>query len=167
MFNSLKRKLLGTPMATAQARHERLAKIPALAIFCSDALSSVAYAPEEIALVLVLAGTAALSLSVPIAIAIATLIAIVATSYWQTIHAYPAGGGAYTVAKENLGVLPGLVAGASLLVGYVLTVAVSISSGIAIMFDPCSTAAGNFAVTVATLRSIGTVRSSVATFAAE
>jgi amino acid transporter len=131
MFQALKRVLVGTPMATAQARQERLAKIPALAIFCSDALSSVAYAPEEIRLVLIMAGAAALSLSVPIAIAIATLIAIVATSYWQTIHAYPAGGGAYTVAKENLGTLPGLVAGASLLVGYVLTVAVSVAAGVA------------------------------------
>jgi amino acid transporter len=118
-------------MTTAQARHERLAKIPALAIFCSDALSSVAYAPEEIRLVLILAGAAALSFSVPIAVAITTLIAIVATSYWQTIHAYPAGGGAYTVAKENLGLLPGLTAGASLLVGYVLTVAVSVAAGVA------------------------------------
>ena len=118
-------------MTTAQARLERLAKIPALAIFCSDALSSVAYAPEEIRLVLILAGTLALSYSVPIAFGIATLIAIVATSYWQTIHAYPAGGGAYTVAKENLGLLPGLTAGASLMVGYVLTVAVSVAAGVA------------------------------------
>jgi len=131
MLHALKRVLVGTPMATAQARHERLAKIPALAIFCSDALSSVAYAPEEIRLALIAAGAAALSLSVPIAVAIAMLIAIVATSYWQTIHAYPAGGGAYTVAKENLGLLPGLTAGASLLVGYVLTVAVSVAAGVA------------------------------------
>jgi len=131
MLHALKRVLVGSPMTTAQARHERLAKIPALAIFCSDALSSVAYAPEEIRIFLMLAGAAALSWSVPIALAVATLITLVATSYWQTIHAYPAGGGAYTVARENLGELPGLIAGASLLVGYVLTVAVSVAAGVA------------------------------------
>lgn len=131
MISTLKRVLLGNPLATAQARHERLGKIPGLAIFCSDALSSVAYAPEEILLVLILAGTAAFSLSIPIALAIVVLITIVATSYWQTIHAYPAGGGAYTVAKENLGRLPGLIAGAALLIGYVLTVAVSVAAGVA------------------------------------
>jgi len=131
MLHALKRVLVGSPMTTAQARYERLAKIPALAIFCSDALSSVAYAPEEIRIFLMLAGAAALSWSVPIALAVATLITLVATSYWQTIHAYPAGGGAYTVARENLGVLPGVIAGASLLVGYVLTVAVSVAAGVA------------------------------------
>jgi amino acid transporter len=131
MITALKRLLVGSPMPTAQARHERLAKIPALAIFCSDALSSVAYGPEEIRIFLALAGAAALSLSIPIALAITILIAVVSTSYWQTIHAYPSGGGAYTVARENLGTLPGLVAGASLLVGYVLTVAVSVAAGVA------------------------------------
>ena len=131
MIYALKRVLLGNPLTTAQARYERLAKIPALAIFCSDALSSVAYGPEEIRIFLALAGAAALSLSIPIALAITILIAIVSTSYWQTIHAYPSGGGAYTVARENLGTLPGLVAGASLLVGYVLTVAVSVAAGVA------------------------------------
>jgi len=131
MINALKRLFVGTPMATAQAKHERLAKIPALAIFCSDAISSVAYGPEEIRIFLALAGTAALSLSVPIAVAITFLIAVVSTSYWQTIHAYPGGGGAYTVARENLGTLPGLMAGASLLVGYVVTVAVSVAAGVA------------------------------------
>ena len=127
----LKRLFVGSPLATAQAKHERLGKIAALAIFCSDALSSVAYGPEEIRIFLALAGTAALSFSVPIALAITMLIAVVSTSYWQTVHAYPGGGGAYTVAKENLGTLPGLVAGASLLVGYVLTVAVSVAAGVA------------------------------------
>jgi len=131
MITALKRLFVGTPMATAQAKHERLAKIPALAIFCSDAISSVAYGPEEIRIFLALAGTAALSLSVPIAVAITFLIAVVSTSYWQTIHAYPGGGGAYTVARENLGTLPGLMAGASLLVGYVVTVAVSVAAGVA------------------------------------
>ena len=127
----LKRLFVGSPLATAQAKHERLGKVSALAIFCSDALSSVAYGPEEIRIFLALAGTAALSLTLPIALAITMLIAVVSTSYWQTIHAYPAGGGAYTVAKENLGTLPGLVAGAALLVGYVLTVAVSVAAGVA------------------------------------
>src|SRR5512136_595616 len=131
MITALKRLFVGSPMATAQAKHERLAKIPALAIFCSDAISSVAYGPEEIRIFLALAGTAALSLSVPIAAAITFLIAVVSTSYWQTIHAYPGGGGAYTVARENLGTLPGLMAGASLLVGYVVTVAVSVAAGVA------------------------------------
>ncbi|HSC70986.1 MAG TPA: amino acid permease, partial [Candidatus Methylomirabilis sp.] len=131
MITAFKRLFVGNPLATSQAKHERLAKVPALAIFCSDALSSVAYGPEEIRIFLALAGTAALSLSVPIALAITGLIAVVSTSYWQTIHAYPSGGGAYTVAKENLGKLPGLVAGASLLVGYVLTVAVSVAAGVA------------------------------------
>jgi amino acid transporter len=128
---ALKRLLLGTPLATAQARHERLAKIPALAIFSSDNLSSVAYATEEILLVLVLAGTSALPYSPPLGIAIGVLTAIVASSYWQTIHAYPSGGGAYIVAKDNLGTYPGLVAGAALLVDYVLTVSVSVAAGVA------------------------------------
>jgi amino acid transporter len=131
MPSSLKRLILGTPLATVQARHERLGKIPALAIFASDNLSSVAYATEEILLVLVLAGGAALTYSPPIGMAIGVLTAIVASSYWQTIHAYPSGGGAYVVAKENLGTYPGLVAGAALLVDYVLTVSVSVAAGVA------------------------------------
>ncbi|HUT90903.1 MAG TPA: APC family permease [Thermoguttaceae bacterium] len=110
--------------------HERLTKAKALAVLSSDALSSVAYATEEILLVLVLAGTAALSASVPIAIVIAGLLAVVGTSYYQTIHGYPSGGGAYIVAHENLGVWPGLTAAAALLIDYVLTVAVSISAGV-------------------------------------
>ncbi|MBI2562744.1 MAG: APC family permease [candidate division NC10 bacterium] len=131
MIYALKRVLLGNPLTTAQARYERLAKIPALAIFASDNLSSVAYATEEILLVLVLAGTSALSYSPPIGMAIGLLTVIVASSYWQTIHAYPSGGGAYTVAKDNLGTYPGLVAGAALLVDYVLTVSVSVAAGVA------------------------------------
>ena len=131
MITSLKRLLVGTPMTTAQSKHERLGKIPALAIFSSDCMSSVAYATEEILLVLILGGTVALQYSPPIGIAIGILVAIVASSYWQTIHAYPSGGGAYIVAKENLGTLPGLLAGAALLVDYVLTVSVSTASGVA------------------------------------
>jgi amino acid transporter len=127
----LKQLLVGTPLPTAQFRHERLGKSTGLAVFASDALSSVAYATEEILVVLILAGTAALSYSLPIAIAIAVLVAIVTTSYRQTILAYPQGGGAYIVAKDNLGTVPGLVAGAALLIDYVLTVSVSVAAGIA------------------------------------
>src|SRR5438105_7092164 len=118
-------------MPLAQARHERLRKRIALAVFSSDAMSSVAYATEEILLVLVLAGTASLHLSLPIAVAITALLAIVAISYQQTIHAYPGGGGSYIVARDNLGELPAQTAGAALLTDYILTVSVSVSSGIA------------------------------------
>jgi amino acid transporter len=127
----LKRIFVGSPLPTAQSRHERLNKRTALAVFASDALSSVAYATEEILLVLILAGSVALSYSLPIAIAICALIAIVVSSYSQTIRAYPKGGGAYLVTKDNLGTLPGLVAGAALMTDYVLTVAVSVAAGVA------------------------------------
>jgi len=123
--------LLGDPLHNKEAQHQRLSNPVALAVFSSDALSSVAYATEEILLMLVLAGSAALSLAMPVAIAIGILLIIVATSYRQTIKAYPGGGGAYIVAKENLGTNVGLVAGASLLIDYILTVAVSISAGTA------------------------------------
>ena len=131
MLGSLKQKLLGRPLATAAEKHERLGKITGLAVFSSDAVSSVAYGPEEVLVALVTAGTAALWWSIPIGIGISLLVAIVASSYWQTIHAYPSGGGSYIVASDNLGTLPGLVAGASLLTDYVLTVSVSVASGIA------------------------------------
>jgi amino acid transporter len=127
----LKRLFVGSPLPTAQSRHERLGKATALAVFASDALSSVAYATEEILLVLILAGAAALSYSLPIALVIAGLIIIVVSSYRETIRAYPHGGGAYIVSKENLGVHAGLVAGAALLIDYVLTVAVSVAAGVA------------------------------------
>jgi amino acid transporter len=127
----LKRLLVGTPIPTTLAKHERLGRATGLAVFASDALSSVAYATEEILLILVLAGTVSLWASVPIGLGIAALIAIVVASYRQTILAYPAGGGAYIVTRENLGRYPSLVAGAALLIDYVLTVAVSIAAGIA------------------------------------
>ncbi len=131
---SLKRLLVGSPIRTARLAHERLTKKTALAIFASDALSSTAYATEQILLVLAAAYVAgqtdAFSRVIPISIAIAILLVIVAISYRQTIHAYPSGGGAFIVAKENLGTLPGLVAGASLLVDYVLTVSVSVAAGV-------------------------------------
>jgi amino acid transporter len=131
----LKRFIIGRALRTEQAAHERLSKKTALAVFSSDALSSTAYATEEILLVLAVAAAygqaGAFKYVVPISIGIGVLLVIVATSYRQTIHAYPSGGGAYIVAKENLGTNAGLVAGASLLVDYVLTVAVSIAAGVA------------------------------------
>jgi amino acid transporter len=130
-IGTLKKVFVGRPLPTAQARHERLSKRTALAVFASDALSSVAYATEEILLILAAAGAAALAVTIPIGIAISILIAVVASSYRQTILAYPQGGGAYIVTKDNLGTLPSLVAGSALLVDYVLTVAVSVAAGVA------------------------------------
>ncbi len=126
-----KRLLVGPPMALSQARHERLSRSTALAVFASDALSSTAYATEEILRILILAGSGALYLAVPVSVAIAGLLIVVAISYTQTIHAYPQGGGSYIVARANLGPTPGLVAAASLMIDYVLTVAVSVAAGVA------------------------------------
>jgi amino acid transporter len=135
MATSVKRLLVGKALRTEQAAQERLSKTTGLAVFASDALSSTAYASEEILLVLAVAvayGQAyVFNYVVPISIVIAIVLGIVATSYRQTIHAYPSGGGAYIVAKENLGTYPGLVAAAALLVDYVLTVSVSLSAGVA------------------------------------
>ncbi len=130
-FSSLKRLLVGKPISSELAHHERFSRVTGLAVLSSDALSSVAYATEEILRVLVLVGIGALSYSGPIAFIIATILAIVVFSYRQTIHAYPSGGGAYIVARENLGETPSLIAAASLLIDYVLTVAVSIAAGVA------------------------------------
>lgn len=127
----LKKALLGESLPTSAHAEERLSNATALAVLSSDALSSVAYATEEILLVLVAAGSSALSLSLPIAVAIILLLAIVVLSYRQTIRAYPNGGGSYIVARENLGLYPGLVAGGSLMIDYILTVTVSISAGTA------------------------------------
>ena len=127
---SLKRLLVGKPIPSHLAHHERLSRVTGLAVLSSDALSSVAYATDFILATLVVAGVAAFRYAVPISIVIATLLAIVAFSYRQTIHAYPTGGGAYIVAKENISPLAGLIAAASLLVDYTLTVAVSISAGV-------------------------------------
>jgi amino acid transporter len=133
LLRKLKRFLLGHPLPTFRERHQRLPKVLGLAVFSSDAFSSVAYATEEILLILVEAGVAALAWSWPIALAIVTLLVIVTTSYHQTIHAYPSGGGAYIVARENLGVNAGLIAAAALMIDYVLTVAVSVAAGVAAM----------------------------------
>jgi amino acid transporter len=126
---ALKRLLLGRALSTYSQEHQLLPKSLALPVFSSDTLSSVAYATEEMMLVLVLAGAAGLSYRLPIALAIAALLAIVVTSYRQTVRAYPRGGGSYIVARENLGTLPGLVAAAAILTDYVLTVAVSVTAG--------------------------------------
>ena len=127
----LKRWLVGDPLKTAQARHERLSKTIALAIFSSNAISSVAYGTEEILLVLMLAGTAAVAWSIPVSLAILFLILVLTISYRQIIYEYPQGGGAYVVARSNLGDIPALVAAAALMIDYVLTVAVSVAAGIA------------------------------------
>ncbi len=127
----LKRLLVGNPLKTTQAAEERLPKRLALAVFSSNALSSVAYATEEILLVLVLAASAAMVWTIPVSLAIVLLLAFLTVSYRQIIYEYPEGGGAYTVAKSNFGELPGLTAAAVLMIDYVLTAAVSVAAGIA------------------------------------
>ena len=128
---SLRTWLIGKPLSTADAPHQTIGKLVGLAVFSSDALSSVAYAPQEMLTMLALAGVAAFSYSLPLVLAIVVLLTILTLSYEQTIHAYPGGGGAYIVARDNLGELPAQTAGAALLTDYILTVAVSISSGVA------------------------------------
>ncbi|HQV69197.1 MAG TPA: APC family permease [Thermoflexales bacterium] len=125
----IRRVLIGRPLASNEAPHQTIGKTIGLAVFASDALSSVAYAPGEILLVLLGAGIAATVFSLPIAFAIVVLLAILTISYRQTIFAYPGGGGAYIVARDNIGEAPAQVAGAALLTDYILTVAVSITSG--------------------------------------
>jgi amino acid transporter len=126
-----KRVLFGRPLASDRLEHERLNKRTALAVLSSDAISSVAYATEQSLIVLAVLGGAALSYVVPISGVIVGLLVLVALSYRQTIFAYPGGGGSYTVAKDNLGTTPGLIAAAALLTDYILTVSVSISGGVA------------------------------------
>src|SRR5687768_2523488 len=126
--SSLKRVVIGRPRASRELKHQLLPKWMALPVFSSDPLSSVAYATEEMMLVLALAGAGAFSMVMPLAFAVATLLAIVVISYRQTVRAYPQGGGAYRVSRENLGELPGLTAGAALLIDYSLTVSVSIAA---------------------------------------
>jgi amino acid transporter len=141
---ALKQLLIGKPISSAEEHHQRLSKKIALPVFASDAISSTAYATDEILVVIVLGagvGVGAFHTLVPIAIVVCALMAIVVSSYRQTIHAYPSGGGAYIVSRENLGTLPALVAGSSLLVDYILTVSVSVAGGVlairtATGFDP-------------------------------
>jgi amino acid transporter len=131
-YSTLKRVLVGRPLATSASAHERVSRAVGLAIFSSDAVASSAFATQEILHVLVpVAGMAAIGYLTPMSLLVVALLAIVVFSYRQTIHAYPNGGGSYIVSKDNLGILPGLVAGASLLVDYTLTVAVSIAAGTA------------------------------------
>jgi len=172
MWRRTKRTLIGQPIATAQSDHERLTKIKALAVLSSDALSSVAYATEQTLLILVLAGAGALSLDLSIGAAIVLLLAIVAFSYRQTIFAYPNGGGSYIVASDNLGRLPGLTAAAALLIDYVLTVAVSISSGVAALTSavprlvPYAVPLGLLFIALLTLGNLRGIRESGSIFAA-
>ncbi|HVL26754.1 MAG TPA: APC family permease, partial [Acidimicrobiales bacterium] len=138
MYHTLKRLVVGRPLAGHEEHAQRLPKRVALSTFSSDAISSTAYATEEILFVVALGGSSlALGLSrlVPISVVVAVLIAVVVASYRQTIHAYPNGGGAYLVSRDNLGRYPSLVAGASLLVDYILTVAVSVSAGVAALIS--------------------------------
>lgn len=123
--------LFGKPLATADAPEQTIGKAIGLAVFSSDALSSVAYAPQEMLTILAAAGTIAFGISIPLAFGICGLLIILTLSYEQTIHAYPGGGGAYIVSRDNLGELPAQIAAAALLTDYILTVAVSVSSGVA------------------------------------
>jgi amino acid transporter len=131
LLAQIKRVVVGKPIPSHLAHHERLSRFTGLAVLSSDPLSSVAYATEEILRVLILVGVGALTIATPIAFIIATILAVVVFSYRQTIHAYPSGGGAYIVAKDNIGETPALIAAGALLIDYVLTVAVSIAAGVA------------------------------------
>src|ERR1044071_7263620 len=123
--------LIGTPLATADAPHQTVSKLVGMAVFGADALSSIAYAPQETLVILAAAGTQAFHYAFPISLVTTGLLAIVSVSYLQTIKAYPTGGGAYTVVKENLGIGPALVAGADFLTDYILLAAVTVASGVA------------------------------------
>ncbi len=170
-FGALRRILIGNPIHNALEAHERLTKKKALAVFSSDALSSVAYAPQETLLILLAAGTAAMTWSLPISIAVICLLAIVVTSYRQTIFAYPSGGGSYIVAHENLGVLPGLIAASALVVGYILTVSVSIASAVDQLVSavpgllPFRVALGIGAIVLVTIANLRGLRESGSIFA--
>src|SRR3954467_10984198 len=132
MYSTLKRIFIGPPIPSSEEHHQRLTKKIALAVFASDAISSTAYATEEILLVLVAAGgLAAFAYLVPISLIVVVLLAIVVISYRQTLYAYPSGGGSYIVSRENLGRTPALVAGSALPADYVLPAAVSVSAGTA------------------------------------
>ncbi len=130
MFNRLKYYLIGPPLPTAQLHDNKLNKIRALAAFSPDALSSIAYANQEIYLGLLIAGSAGLSMAWPIGLVIVFVLMIAAVSYFQTIHAYPSGGGSYIVARSNLGTVPGLIAAGALMIDYVLNAAVSLTAGV-------------------------------------
>jgi amino acid transporter len=171
-WGKLWRVLVGSPIHSELEINERLTKKKALAVFSSDALSSVAYAPQETLVVLLAAGTAAIFWSLPISIAVVLLLAAVVFSYRQTIYAYPSGGGSYIVAHENLGEIPGLIAAAALSVGYILTVSVSIASAVdqlvsaAPALIPFHIWLGVAAVALVTLANLRGIRESGSIFAA-
>src|SRR5437763_7999729 len=171
-WGKLWRVLVGSPIHSELEVNERLTKKKALAVFSSDALSSVAYAPQETLVVLLAAGTAAIFWSLPISIAVVLLLAAVVFSYRQTIYAYPSGGGSYIVAHENLGEIPGLVAAAALSVGYILTVSVSIASAVDQLVSavpsliPFRILVGVIAVALVTLANLRGIRESGSIFAA-
>ena len=172
MVRLLIRLLVGKPFETARLKHEKLGKVSGLAVFAADGLSSVAYATEEIVLALVVAGTAGLEKGlIPVSIGIVALIFIVAMSYRQTVMEYPSGGGAYIVARENLGPVVAQVAGAALLTDYILTVAVSVSSGVAAItsavptLHPYRALIGVACVVFICLANLRGVRESAAVFA--
>jgi amino acid transporter len=161
MLNQIKELLLGPPLPTYELAEKKLNKIRALAAFSPDALSSIAYANQEIYLGLVVAGAAGLSQAFPIGLAIVGLLAIVSLSYSQTIRGYPSGGGSYVVARENLGTYPGLVAAAALLIDYVLTAAVSLTAGvdaIASAFPPIHEYRVPLALTILLLLTLANLR---------
>ncbi|MGJ3501343.1 Putrescine importer PuuP [Piscirickettsia salmonis] len=168
----LRRLLFGAPLSTEKMADVRLSKKMALAIFSSDALSSVAYATEEILGALMIAGSAAFSFTLPISLAICLLIFIVGASYRQTITAYPNGGGAFAVAKENLGNRAGLLAAAALIIDYILTVAVSVSAGIRAMTSafpelmPHAVALSVFAILIITWLNLRGLHETAGIFAA-
>ena len=161
LYHQIQHLLFGQPLPTRAEALERLNKIKALAILSSDALSSVAYATEEMMRVLVLAGLAALSFTLPLSLAVLVVLVTVVISYEQVIRGYPGGGGSYAVASENLGQLPGLTAAASLLIDYTLTVAVSIAAGIAALtsaFPPLYPYRVELAVAAIVLITVGNLR---------
>src|ERR1043165_1643608 len=166
LYQRYKRVLFGRPLASDRLDHERLSKKTALAVLSSDAISSVAYATEQTLIVLAVLGAMALNYVVPISAVIVGLLVLVALSYRQTIFAYPGGGGSYTVAKDNLGTMPGLIAAAALLTDYILTVSVSISGGVAAMTSaypslvPHTVAIGVAAIVVLMLVNLRGVRES-------
>ncbi|MCL6566446.1 MAG: APC family permease [Acidobacteriia bacterium] len=170
MLPRVKRFLLGSPLRTTELHEQKLSKKAALTVFASDNLSSNAYATEEILLVL-MAAPALLHYAFPISICIVALLTIVVLSYGQLIRAYPSGGGAYTVAKENLGVGAGLVAAAALLIDYILTVAVSVAAGVAAIVSafpvllPYRTLLGALAIAILTLVNLRGARESARAFA--
>jgi len=171
MVSELRAAILGAPLATARMSHERLTKVKALAVLSSDALSSVAYATEQQLAVLYFAGAAALGVSPFLGAGVIVLLVVVGLSYRQTIRAYPKGGGSYIVASDNLGHIPGLVAGAALMTDYILTVAVSVSAGVGAItsaaagLQPLTVPIGLFVIALIVLGNLRGIREAGSIFA--